>query len=293
MTSGPIPSPGMIAMSGMAAATLPWRAMTRSRRFVGHDLVSRAATALAFAATIACGSPAADGPGASSPAGSGASSSRGGGAQAASSSPDASAATGSAPAGPSDAQGWPFAPAPSAEERAAQLTRLANDPGPLKSNWTPPGKSARYGHAEGLIAAPYDAVRARLVDFGHYKDLAGPKFKKVSLVDKQAGGTDIYWQLPIMKGVVTIWYVTRFAPARPAAGGGEVVEGTFVKGNIKDVHLVFTMRPAAEDKAKTVLVCDLLLALNIPAPQGALDEELRDACGDAINNVRAKSTAAP
>ena len=68
-----------------------------------------------------------------------------------------------------------------------------------------------------------------------------------------------------------------------------MIEGKFVKGNIKDMQIVFTLRPGPDDKS-TVLVCDLNLAINIPAPQDALDEELRDACGDAVNAVRARTT---
>jgi hypothetical protein len=197
----------------------------------------------------------------------------------------------SAPSAPSSAKGWPFAPEATADEKKGQLERLAKDPGPIKSNWTPPGKTERYGHAEGLIGAPYDVVKNRLLDYPHYKELAGPKFKKVSVVDKQAGSTDLYFQLPIMKGLVTIWYVTRFAAPRPAPGGGDVIEGTFVKGNIKDMQIVFTLRPGPAPE-NTVLVCDLNLAISIPAPQDALDEELRDACGDAVNAIRAR-TAQP
>jgi hypothetical protein len=186
---------------------------------------------------------------------------------------------------------WPFGPAPSSEERAAQLARLAKDPGPIKSNWVPPGRSARYGHAEGLVAAPFEAVKARVGDFMHYKELAGPKFKSVKVVAKEGDLTDVYFNLPIMHGLVTLWYVTRFAPPRAGAGGADqVVEGTFVKGNIKDMHIAFTVRHGADDTG-TVLVCDLVLGLAIPAPQSAVDEELRDACGDAINSVR-KTTAA-
>jgi hypothetical protein len=91
-----------------------------------------------------------------------------------------------------------------------------------------------------------------------------------------------------MKGVVTIWYVTRFGGARPGMSGAEIIEGRFVKGNIKDMQIVFTLRPGPEQK--TILVCDLNLAINIPAPQNLLDEELRDACGDAVNAVRARTT---
>jgi hypothetical protein len=176
-------------------------------------------------------------------------------------------------------------PAPSADDRTAQLDRLKKDPGPIKSNWVPPGKSERYGHAEGIINAPLDTVRAKLVDFGHYKDLAGPKFKSVKVVDKQGNNTDVYFQLPIMKGIVTLWYITRFPPASKASGG-DVVEGSFVKGNIKSMHIAFTLRAGADDK-QSIMVCDLILQPNVPAPQAALDEELRDACGDAINSLRA------
>jgi hypothetical protein len=200
-------------------------------------------------------------------------------------------ASAGASATPPRDKSWPFAPAPSAEETKAQLERLAKDQGPIKTNWTPPGKGERYGHAEGMIGAPYDVVKARLLDFANYKDLAGPKFKKVSVVDKQGSSTDLYFQLPIMKGLVTIWYVTRFNAARPAPGGGDVIEGNFVRGNIKDMQIVFTLRPGPDPK-RTVLVCDLNLAIGLPAPQDALDEELRDACGDALNAVRAR-TAQP
>ena len=197
---------------------------------------------------------------------------------------DPSAAPSSTPVQTAGEGAWPFVTALSAQDREAQLERLRKDAGPIKSNWVPPGKSDRYGHAEGLIDAPIDAVRAKLLDFGRYKDLAGPKFKNVKVVDKQGQSTDVYFQLPIMKGLVTIWYVTRFPPLR-ASGGGDVVEGTFVKGNIKNMHIAFTVRPGTEEK-NSVLVCDLILKPNVPAPQSALDEELRDACGDAINSLR-------
>jgi hypothetical protein len=135
-----------------------------------------------------------------------------------------------------------------------------------------------------LISAPPDAVRTKLSDFTRYKELAGPKFKSVKVVDKQGQNTDVYFQLPIMKGMITIWYITRFPPFK-SAGAGDVVEGSYVKGNIKGMHIAFTVRPGADEKS-TVIMCDLVLQPNVPAPQSALDEELRDACGDAIMSLR-------
>jgi hypothetical protein len=191
------------------------------------------------------------------------------------------ASAGAAPTGtgPSAAEPWPFN-TQTAADRKEQLDRLAKDKGPIRTNWTPPGKSERYGRAEGIIGAPADKVRAKLQDFGSYKDLAGPKFKTVRVVDKQGNDTDVYFQLPIMKGLITINYVTRFAPIK-----GDVIEGKFVKGNIKDMHVAWTVRPGPDDKS-AIMTCDLLLVPNVPAPQDAVDEELRDACGDAINAVR-------
>jgi hypothetical protein len=185
---------------------------------------------------------------------------------------------------------WPFS-AQSAEDRAAQLERLKKDPGPIRSNWTPPGKSERYGHAEGVIPAKQDVVKAKLGDFSKYKDLAGPKFKTVKVVDKQGNDTDVYFQLPIMKGIVVINYVTRFSPPRNVQGA-DIVEGTFVKGNIKSMHIVLSVRPGPDEKS-SVMVCDLVLLPGVPAPQSALDEELRDACGDAINAVKKSTASAP
>lgn len=193
------------------------------------------------------------------------------------------------PSTPATAESWPFA-AQSAEDRAAQLERLKKDAGPIRTNWTPPGKSDRYGHAEGIINVKPEVVKAKLVDFSKYKDLAGPKFKTVKVVDKQGQDTDVYFQLPIMKGIVVINYVTRFGQMKSLTGT-DVIEGTFVKGNIKSMHIAFTVRPGPDDKT-TVMVCDLLLQPNVPAPQSALDEELRDACGDAINALK-RTTATP
>jgi hypothetical protein len=268
----------MIAMSAIFAATVPWRAMTGTARHVrlAAILVTAGLAAACGASSTEGPPPAANAPPSTGPA------------APPPLPPAPDSATGAGAGAPSSDKGWPFAPEPTADEKKAQLDRLAKDQGPIKSNWTPPGKSQRYGHAEALIGAPYDAVKTRLTDYPHYKELAGPKFKKVSVVDKQAGATDLYFQLPIMKGLVTIWYVTRFSAPRPAPGGGDVIEGNFVKGNIKDMQIVFTLRPGPEPK-NTVLVCDLNLAISIPAPQDALDEELRDACGDAVNAIRART----
>ena len=169
----------------------------------------------------------------------------------------------------------------------AQLDRLASAGHTLKWNWTPPWRAERYGHAETLVAAPLAAVRAQVTDFPHYRDFAPDKFKNARMVDKEGQNVDMYFQVPIMHGVLMLWYVSRFGPPRVVQPGTEVVEGKFVRGNIKDMHLVMTMRKI--DDAHTIVSCDLLLLPNMVAPQSAVDEELRDAAQQAVDAVRDRS----
>jgi len=56
----------------------------------------------------------------------------------------------------------------------------------LKWNWNPPGRAERYGHAETLVQAPLEAVRTQVLDFSHYKDLSGGKFKTSRMIAKRA-----------------------------------------------------------------------------------------------------------
>jgi len=169
----------------------------------------------------------------------------------------------------------------------AQLDRLASAGHTLKWNWTPPWRADRYGHAEVIVAAPMAAVRAQVTDFPHYREFAPDKFKNVRMIDKQGQNVDMYFQVPIMHGVVTLWYVSRFGPTRVVQPGLETVEGKFVKGNIKDMHIVLTMRKV--DDTHTILSCDLLLLPNMVAPQSAIDEELRDASQQAVDAIRDRS----
>jgi len=168
-----------------------------------------------------------------------------------------------------------------------QLDRLNSAGHTLKWNWNPPGHQERYGHAETLVQAPLDTVRTQVLDFGHYKDLSGGKFKTSRMIAKEGDNTDVYFQVPVMKGMLTLWYVSRFGPLQVASAGNEMVEGRFVRGNIKDMHLQMKMRKV--DDRFTIMSCDLYVLPTFPAPQSAVDEELRDACKDAVEAVRDRS----
>jgi hypothetical protein len=177
---------------------------------------------------------------------------------------------------------------PDEKAAAAELERLR--PGALqKWTWVPPGQDARWGHGEILVQAPLDAVRAQITDYAHLSDLAPNRFKTSRVVDRRPGTTDVYVQIPLVHGLVTLWQVVRFAPPQVLAPGFEIVQGGLVKGNVKHMNLIVTMRSV--DPARTVLACDLSIEPEFYAPQAAIDEELRDAAGDAVVAVKARAEA--
>jgi hypothetical protein len=168
----------------------------------------------------------------------------------------------------------------------------------VRSNWVMPGQKERYGHAVALIDAPIGTVRGQVSAFGTYKDLVPSKFNTARVVRKKAPETDLYVQVPLKIGGIVLWGVTRWQAPHPVEGtdegGGEVevLEGRLLTGNFAQFHLVWTMK--AVDERHTALACDMLLGLDVPAPQSAVDEELRDACGQGVDAVveKAKLVAA-
>lgn len=174
---------------------------------------------------------------------------------------------------------------PSVAHADAELQRLLDAKRTLAWNASPAGRSQRYGHAEALVDAPASKLRDVALDFDHYKDLH-KKLQNARVVGKDERGTDVHMKLPVKIGPFTFeqWAVLRFGPARSLPGGGWIVEGRETKGNMKDGHLVITVRPV--DPKHAILKVDLLLVPSMPAPQSMVDEELRDAAADFANGLK-------
>jgi hypothetical protein len=169
----------------------------------------------------------------------------------------------------------------------ADATRITSAGHSLAWNWTPPGRSDRFGHGETLIHAPLAAVRHVVLDFSHYKELPPYAVKTSRVVGHGADGSiDVYLQIAVMNEMVMLWDVTRFAPLRRGPEGNEIVEGNMVpgKGNVDDAAAVWTLHSAAPDW--TVLKFDILLRPGLPAPQNKVDEELRNSAVNVVDSIR-------
>ena len=158
-----------------------------------------------------------------------------------------------------------------------------------RSNWVMPGQRERYGHAVALIEAPAVLVRKQISMLAQYKELVPSKFNTARVVRKKGTESDLYVQVPLKIGGIVLWGVARFTTIRPVEGsdegGGqvEILEGKLLTGNFSQFHLIWTLK--AIDEKRTALACDMLMGFDVPAPQSAVDEELRDACGEGIDGV--------
>jgi hypothetical protein len=170
------------------------------------------------------------------------------------------------------------------------VTRLASGRS-QKTNWVPPGTEDRYGRAEVLVHAPLATVKELVLDFAGYRLFVPNRFHNVHVIGKDQGGTDVYMQVPIMNGLVTLWQVMRWRDVKPLAPGWAIVEGLYAKGNLKTANAAWTLRRV--DDTTTLVQFDLLIVPLVPAPQALVDEELRDAAMQAVDNIRDRAQAAP
>jgi hypothetical protein len=167
------------------------------------------------------------------------------------------------------------------------VSRLESSGGSLKSTIVPPGRTEHFGHAETIIAAPVSFVREQATDFTHYKDLSNGRIRTSRLVDKHPGSTDVYFQLPVLHGLVTLWQVLRFSDVNRNADGTETFTGKLVSGNVRAAEMTITIRPAGA--GRSIASCDLLVTPEFAAPQAAVDAELRDAAESALRAVASRA----
>jgi hypothetical protein len=106
-----------------------------------------------------------------------------------------------------------------------------------KSTVVPQGRAERFGHAEMVVAAPVAFVRDQATDFAHYKDFSNGRIRQSRLVDKRAGSTDVYLQVPVLHGMVTLWQVLRFSDVKRSADGTETFTGKLVSGNVRAAEM--------------------------------------------------------
>lgn len=149
------------------------------------------------------------------------------------------------------------------------------------------------GGARTVVAAAPSTVKSVVLDFEHYAYYfdpdkgTNPQRKWAShVVGKSGDKTDLYLEVPILKGAAKIWAIIRFEPPRKV-GDAEVVTGKLIKGNVSQLSAKWKLRPAADNR--TELQLEFLIVPKLPVPDSLLSSEARSAAAKAVNGMRLES----
>lgn len=174
-----------------------------------------------------------------------------------------------------------------ADGNDAEAQRLTQKRAAERYNVEVSGASIRAGGAAIAVDAPMAVVRKVVTDYSKYASYI-PRFQKSKVIDKKDGRTDVYLQVPILKGAATVWALTRFeAPVKE--GTGERIEGKMVEGNVDDLRAWFRLRPI--DDTHTVLKLELLIVPKLPLPGKVVTPELEYASDQAVTAMRDRAEA--
>jgi ribosome-associated toxin RatA of RatAB toxin-antitoxin module len=147
-----------------------------------------------------------------------------------------------------------------------------------------PYSDTNAGAARGNVDAPEDVVRAVVLDYKNYASFIS-RFEKSRVVGRSGDKTDVYLQVPILKGAAKVWAIVRFEPVKQV-DGSEIVEGHMVngKGNVK--RLDATWRLKKLDDTTTQVVLELLIVPDMPVPDSLVVPEVRFAAAKAVEGSR-------
>lgn len=142
--------------------------------------------------------------------------------------------------------------------------------------------STKAGAARVHIAAPAASVKKTITDFKNYSKFIS-KFDKAKVVGRDGDKTDVYLQVPILKGAAKIWAVVRFEPIK-TVNGEEVLEGHMVKGNVKRMDARWRVKKIDDDN--TQLNLELLILPKLPVPGSMVTGEVKYAADEAVMGSR-------
>jgi carbon monoxide dehydrogenase subunit G len=152
-----------------------------------------------------------------------------------------------------------------------------------------PRSEIKAGGAQLQVRAPIARVRRIVTDFDSYGTYI-TRFEKVKVLGRHGDATDVYLQVPILKGAARIWVVLRFEPARQnAAGDAVVVVGKMLKGNMKRFDARLSLSKI--DEQLTKLDVELLIAPDwvVPVPNSLVTDEAKNAAAEAVQGLAAAS----
>jgi hypothetical protein len=147
-----------------------------------------------------------------------------------------------------------------------------------------PFSDIKAGAAHAEIRAPLELVRSVVTDYSRWGQHI-KRFDKAHVIGRHGDSTDVYLQVPVMKGAAKVWGVVRFEAPRPGNNGEEIIVARLLKGNVKRLDARF--RLSKIDDQRTGLDIELLVVPDfiIPLPKTMVTSELENAAEKAVQGV--------
>jgi hypothetical protein len=148
------------------------------------------------------------------------------------------------------------------------------------------------GGARAVVYASPELVRSVVLDFGNYAHYFDPdkgtnpsRRWASKIVGKSGDKTDLYLEVPILKGAAKIWAIVRFDAPRKD-GDSEIVTGHMIKGNVDKLHAKWKMRKTDDG---TELQLEFLVVPKLPVPDSLLANEARSAAAKAVKGMKGEA----
>jgi len=138
------------------------------------------------------------------------------------------------------------------------------------------------GAARIDVAASTQQVATIVGDFNNYTKLSD-KFEKSRVVGHSGPNTDVYLQVPILKGAAKIWAVMRFEPFR-TQNGEQVLTAHMLKGNVERLDATWRILAVSDHQSRVQL--EMLIVPKLPVPGSLVTGEVAYAADKAVTGVR-------
>lgn len=145
-----------------------------------------------------------------------------------------------------------------------------------------PYSSIEAGAARIDVAVASQLVADIICDFGNYTKLTD-KFDKSRIVGRSGSNTDVYLQVPILRGAAKIWAIVRFESIH-SVNGEQYLTGHLIKGNVERLDATWKIRSVGARQSQVAL--ELLIVLKLPVPNSIVTEEVAYAADKAVTGVR-------
>ena len=146
-----------------------------------------------------------------------------------------------------------------------------------------PNSSIDIGAAKVSVEAPAEVVEKAVLSFDDYSAMIS-RFQRSKVVGKSGKFTDVYVQVPILKGAAKVWAVVRFSPPM-LSGDTTIVKARMLKGNVETFEAEWRIR--AMSAKRTELHLRMRIVPKFPAPGGLITDEVASAAAQAVRGIRA------